>query len=174
MILESVEHGPLIWPIVEENGVIRTKKYAELFAAEKIQADCDMKATNIILQALDFVDYRLLQGFLLPITSSELPLIEETKPLFKMEGFRSKVQEDMGIIIRSPGSWDTILDDGQPRISYSSGIPASQAQTDSPHNAVFPIMRILVIMILSGLVYRPAQADFDQTIVMDFIDIEIL
>nr|GEZ43522.1 hypothetical protein [Tanacetum cinerariifolium] len=52
MILESVEHGPLIWPTVEENGVIRTKKYAELSAAEKIQADCDMKATNIILQCL--------------------------------------------------------------------------------------------------------------------------
>ncbi|GJR90056.1 hypothetical protein Tco_0214067 [Tanacetum coccineum] len=52
MILESVEHGPLIWPTVEENGVIRTKKYAELSAVEKIQADCDMKATNIILQCL--------------------------------------------------------------------------------------------------------------------------
>ncbi|GJZ69716.1 hypothetical protein Tco_0633266 [Tanacetum coccineum] len=47
MIIESVEHGPLIWPTVEDNGVIRTKKYAE-----KIQADCDMKATNIILQGL--------------------------------------------------------------------------------------------------------------------------
>ncbi|GJY36560.1 hypothetical protein Tco_0421938 [Tanacetum coccineum] len=50
MILELVEHGPLIWPMVEENGVIRTKKYVELSAAKKIQADCDMKATNIILQ----------------------------------------------------------------------------------------------------------------------------
>ncbi|GKC29254.1 hypothetical protein Tco_1036548, partial [Tanacetum coccineum] len=50
MILESVENGPLIWLSVEENEVIRTKKYAELSAAEKIQADCDMKATNIILQ----------------------------------------------------------------------------------------------------------------------------
>nr|GEU29410.1 hypothetical protein [Tanacetum cinerariifolium] len=39
-------------PTVEENGVTRTKKYAELSAAEKIQADCDMKATNIILQGL--------------------------------------------------------------------------------------------------------------------------
>ncbi|GJT11884.1 hypothetical protein Tco_0168986 [Tanacetum coccineum] len=38
MILESVENGPLSW-LVEENGVIITKKYAELFAAEKIQAD---------------------------------------------------------------------------------------------------------------------------------------
>nr|GEX69851.1 hypothetical protein [Tanacetum cinerariifolium] len=50
MILESVEHDPLIWPTVEENGVIRTKKYAELSTAEKIQANCDIKATNIILQ----------------------------------------------------------------------------------------------------------------------------
>ncbi|GJY39378.1 hypothetical protein Tco_0425742 [Tanacetum coccineum] len=59
MILESVEHGPLIWPTVEENGVTRTKKYAELSAAEKIQADCDMKATNIILQGLPVDIYSL-------------------------------------------------------------------------------------------------------------------
>ncbi|GJW67721.1 hypothetical protein Tco_0122145 [Tanacetum coccineum] len=52
MILESVKHGPLIWPTIEENGVTRTKKYAELSATEKIQADCDVKATNIILQGL--------------------------------------------------------------------------------------------------------------------------
>ncbi|GKE98839.1 hypothetical protein Tco_0022190 [Tanacetum coccineum] len=60
MILESVKHGPLIWPTVEENGVIRTKKYVELFAAEKIQADCDMKATNIILQSLPADIYSLV------------------------------------------------------------------------------------------------------------------
>nr|GEY46071.1 retrovirus-related Pol polyprotein from transposon TNT 1-94 [Tanacetum cinerariifolium] len=52
MILESVEHGPLLWPTVEEVGVTRLKKYSELSAAEAIQADCDVKATNIILQAL--------------------------------------------------------------------------------------------------------------------------
>ncbi|GJU29397.1 hypothetical protein Tco_1172986 [Tanacetum coccineum] len=60
MILESVEHGPLIWHTVEENGVIRIKKYAELSAAEKIQADCDMKATNIILQGLPADIYSLV------------------------------------------------------------------------------------------------------------------
>ncbi|GJY67300.1 retrovirus-related pol polyprotein from transposon TNT 1-94 [Tanacetum coccineum] len=60
MILESVEHGPLIWATVEENGVIITKKYAELSAAEKIQADCDMKSTNIILQGLPTDIYSLL------------------------------------------------------------------------------------------------------------------
>ncbi|GJX17331.1 retrovirus-related pol polyprotein from transposon TNT 1-94 [Tanacetum coccineum] len=52
MILESVENGPLIWPSIEENGVTRPKKYSELSATEAIQADCDVKATNIILQGL--------------------------------------------------------------------------------------------------------------------------
>nr|GEW99302.1 hypothetical protein [Tanacetum cinerariifolium] len=56
MILESVEQGPLIWPSVEVEGVTRLKKYSkkypELSAAEAIQADCDVKATNIILQGL--------------------------------------------------------------------------------------------------------------------------
>ncbi|GJR31313.1 hypothetical protein Tco_1107545 [Tanacetum coccineum] len=60
MILESVKNGLLIWPTIEENGVIRTKKYAELFAAKIIQANCDMKATNIILQGLPADIYSLV------------------------------------------------------------------------------------------------------------------
>nr|GEZ74817.1 hypothetical protein [Tanacetum cinerariifolium] len=60
MILESVEHGPLIWPLIEENGVTRTKKYKELSATEKIQADCDLKVTNIILQGLPSDVYLLV------------------------------------------------------------------------------------------------------------------
>ncbi|GJT10308.1 retrovirus-related pol polyprotein from transposon TNT 1-94, partial [Tanacetum coccineum] len=44
----------------DQNGVTRTKKYAELSAAEKIQADCDMKATNIILQGLPANIYSLV------------------------------------------------------------------------------------------------------------------
>nr|GFA03651.1 hypothetical protein [Tanacetum cinerariifolium] len=52
MILESVENGPLLWPSIEENEVTRSKKYSELSATEVIQADCDVKATNIILQGL--------------------------------------------------------------------------------------------------------------------------
>ncbi|GJS60822.1 hypothetical protein Tco_0655606 [Tanacetum coccineum] len=60
MILESVEHGPLIWPTIEENGVTRTKKYAELSATKKIQADCDLMETNIILQGLPSDIYSLV------------------------------------------------------------------------------------------------------------------
>nr|GEU96982.1 hypothetical protein [Tanacetum cinerariifolium] len=52
MILESVQNGPLVWPMIEENGMTRPRKYFELTHVEAIQADCDVKATNIILQGL--------------------------------------------------------------------------------------------------------------------------
>nr|GEY98160.1 hypothetical protein [Tanacetum cinerariifolium]GEY99621.1 hypothetical protein [Tanacetum cinerariifolium] len=75
MILSGADNRPPI-----------TKKYAKLSAAEKIQADCDMKATNIILQGLPVDIYSLvnhhrvakdlwervqllMQGFVVPIFS---------------------------------------------------------------------------------------------------------
>ncbi|GKB55135.1 hypothetical protein Tco_0905888 [Tanacetum coccineum] len=60
MILESVENGPLIWPTIKENGVTRPKKCSELFATKAIQDDCDVKATNIILQGLPPEVYALV------------------------------------------------------------------------------------------------------------------
>ncbi|GJR77189.1 hypothetical protein Tco_0089554 [Tanacetum coccineum] len=62
MILESVENGPLIWPTIEENGVTRPRKYSELTPADAIQADCDVKATNIILQGLPPEVYALVSN----------------------------------------------------------------------------------------------------------------
>nr|GEU81711.1 hypothetical protein [Tanacetum cinerariifolium] len=60
MILESVENGPLLWPTIEKNGVTRLEKYSELSITEVIQADCDVKATNIILQGLPPEVYTLV------------------------------------------------------------------------------------------------------------------
>nr|GEV18728.1 hypothetical protein [Tanacetum cinerariifolium] len=60
MILESVKSGPLLWPSIEENGVTRLKKYSELSPTEAIQADYDVKATNIILQGLPSKVYALV------------------------------------------------------------------------------------------------------------------
>nr|GEX50457.1 methylenetetrahydrofolate reductase 1 [Tanacetum cinerariifolium] len=54
------QNSPLLWPTVEDDGVIRLKKYSELSAAEAIQADCDVKATNIILQGLPPEVYALV------------------------------------------------------------------------------------------------------------------
>nr|GEV16804.1 reverse transcriptase domain-containing protein [Tanacetum cinerariifolium] len=64
-ILSGAENHP---PMLEKDmhdswrkeGVTRLKKYSELSAAEAIQADCDVKATNIILQALTLEIYALV------------------------------------------------------------------------------------------------------------------
>nr|GEY86244.1 hypothetical protein [Tanacetum cinerariifolium] len=62
MILESIKTGPLVWPSIEKNGVTRPKKYSELSATEAIQADCEVKATNIILQGLPPEVYALVSN----------------------------------------------------------------------------------------------------------------
>ncbi|GKE66798.1 hypothetical protein Tco_1520959 [Tanacetum coccineum] len=54
MILSSADNRP---PMLDKD---LTKKYAELSATEKIQADCDLKATNIILQGLPSDIYSLV------------------------------------------------------------------------------------------------------------------
>ncbi|GKC39786.1 hypothetical protein Tco_1052170 [Tanacetum coccineum] len=53
MILFDADNRP---PMLDKD---LTKKYVELSIAEKIQADCDMKATNIILQGLPADIYSL-------------------------------------------------------------------------------------------------------------------
>ncbi|GJT63894.1 hypothetical protein Tco_1015374 [Tanacetum coccineum] len=62
MVLESVENGPLIWPTIEENRVTRPRKYSKLSATDAIQADCDVKATNINLQGLPSEVYALVSN----------------------------------------------------------------------------------------------------------------
>nr|GEW34647.1 copia protein [Tanacetum cinerariifolium] len=62
MILESVENGPLLWTTIKENGVTRPKKYSELSATKAIQADCDVKATNVILKRLPPEVYALVSN----------------------------------------------------------------------------------------------------------------
>nr|GFD51853.1 hypothetical protein [Tanacetum cinerariifolium] len=50
-------------PSIEVEGVTRLKKYSELSAAEAIQADCNVKATNIILQGLPLEVYALVSTY---------------------------------------------------------------------------------------------------------------
>nr|GEZ75537.1 hypothetical protein [Tanacetum cinerariifolium] len=79
MILESVEHGPLIWPMIEENGMAKTKKYEELSATKKIQADCDLKidsniAVCVFKQKDDPIDFiNKMMSFLSTIVTSRFP-----------------------------------------------------------------------------------------------------
>ncbi|GJY75045.1 hypothetical protein Tco_0479476 [Tanacetum coccineum] len=78
MILKSVENGPLIWPSIEENGVTRLKKYSELLATKAIQADYDMKATNIILLGL-------------PPEERSVKLMNNSQSFLKKKGVNTRV-----------------------------------------------------------------------------------
>nr|GEU34472.1 hypothetical protein [Tanacetum cinerariifolium] len=66
MILEFVENGPLIWPMVEENGVTRPRKYSELSPTDAIQADCDKYDDPI-----DAINH--LMSFLSAVITSRYP-----------------------------------------------------------------------------------------------------
>nr|GEZ90147.1 hypothetical protein [Tanacetum cinerariifolium] len=83
IIMESVEQGPLIWPTVDVEGVTRPKKYSELSAAEAIQADCDIKATNIILQGLPPEVYALATNIILQGLPPEVYALVSTHKIAK-------------------------------------------------------------------------------------------
>nr|GEY41282.1 hypothetical protein [Tanacetum cinerariifolium] len=86
MILESVKNDPLVWPSIEENRVTRPKKYFELSATEAIQADCDVKATNIILQGLPPEVYALVSNYKVAKKLWEIiQLLMQGTPLTKQE-----------------------------------------------------------------------------------------
>ncbi|GKB81627.1 hypothetical protein Tco_0948522 [Tanacetum coccineum] len=60
MKASQCEEGPLVWPSITIEGVTRLKEYTELTPAEAIQADCDIKVINIILQGLPTEIYALV------------------------------------------------------------------------------------------------------------------
>ncbi|GJR58406.1 hypothetical protein Tco_1450719 [Tanacetum coccineum] len=61
LILESIRNGPLVWPMIEENGEMRRKSsITEQSAPKKLQYEADVKATNIILQGVPIDVYALM------------------------------------------------------------------------------------------------------------------
>nr|GEW75155.1 hypothetical protein [Tanacetum cinerariifolium] len=79
LYIENQENGRMILNSVQnEDGATRTKRYDELSVAEKLQADCDLKATKIILQGLPsdvYVGNKMHKAFSLLVM--EFPLPEE-------------------------------------------------------------------------------------------------
>ncbi|GKB34768.1 hypothetical protein Tco_0879710 [Tanacetum coccineum] len=51
IMLNSIKNRPLVWPTkVDEQGNSRVKTYEELTATQKLQADCDHRVANFVLQ----------------------------------------------------------------------------------------------------------------------------
>ncbi|GKE25379.1 retrovirus-related pol polyprotein from transposon TNT 1-94, partial [Tanacetum coccineum] len=61
-MLDSLDNGPLVYQILEENRQTRPKKYSELTKAQQLQDDCDVQATNIILHGLPTDVYALVNN----------------------------------------------------------------------------------------------------------------
>nr|GEV94657.1 integrase, catalytic region, zinc finger, CCHC-type, peptidase aspartic, catalytic [Tanacetum cinerariifolium] len=101
MTLESVENGPLIWTTIKENRVTRPRKYSELSATKATQADCDVKATNIILQRLPQKVYALSSihhnVYYLP---SSIPQMEYAPPVTQQQQQQSEFPKlDSGLTV---------------------------------------------------------------------------
>ncbi|GJR64231.1 integrase, catalytic region, zinc finger, CCHC-type containing protein [Tanacetum coccineum] len=62
-MLKSIKNGPLVYPTIEEDGKICDKKYAELTEQEKLQDDCDVQSTNIVLQGIPPDVYSLVNHY---------------------------------------------------------------------------------------------------------------
>nr|GEZ50624.1 hypothetical protein [Tanacetum cinerariifolium] len=63
MMLDSLDNGLLVYLTIEVDGVTRPKKYSKLNDEEKLQDDCDIQASNIILQGLPSDVYSLVNHF---------------------------------------------------------------------------------------------------------------
>nr|GEU50840.1 hypothetical protein [Tanacetum cinerariifolium] len=107
MIHESVENSPLIWPTIEENGVIRTMKYAKLSTTEKIQADFNKKATNIIFQGDDPLACLNKAMTFLTVVASSRVIVQQ------VQGRKRKIYSDTGYESNATSSGGTIQVDMQ-------------------------------------------------------------
>ncbi|GJU33800.1 retrovirus-related pol polyprotein from transposon TNT 1-94 [Tanacetum coccineum] len=128
MVLESVENSPLIWPTIEENSVTRPRKYSKLSAMDAIQADCDVKETNIILQGLPPEDLHTtnidqLHAYLVQheFHANEVRLMHERKsdPLALSSQYGSPYQSLTPLLIIYPSN------DYQSSVHYNVNSPPS-------------------------------------------------
>nr|GEV42373.1 hypothetical protein [Tanacetum cinerariifolium] len=134
MILESVENVPLLWPTVEENGVTRPKKYSELSATEAIQVDCDVKATNIILQGLPPEVYALTSQYRSPYHSLQYASqAQSSTPLsitYPSNNFQSSVYHN----VYNPSS-------SIPQVEYASSVHQQSDFSQTDTGLVVPVFQ---------------------------------
>ncbi|GKB96598.1 hypothetical protein Tco_0982735, partial [Tanacetum coccineum] len=141
MILESVENSPLIWPTIEENGVTMPRKYSELTPANAIQADCAIKATNIILQGLPPEVYALVSNHRIAKELWErIQLLMQGTSLTKQEREFNQQQQhpefpqlDSGLTVPVFKQGDDPIDAINHMMSFLSAVVTSRYPTTNNH-----------------------------------------
>ncbi|GJU96941.1 retrovirus-related pol polyprotein from transposon TNT 1-94 [Tanacetum coccineum] len=124
MILESIENGPLIWPSIEENRVTRPKKYSELSDTVAIQADCDIKVTNIILQVLPPEVYALVSNH-----KVAKELWERIQLLMQGTSLTKQEREYSGLIVLVFSKGDDPIDAINHMMSFLTAVVTSRYPT---------------------------------------------
>nr|GEU71388.1 retrovirus-related Pol polyprotein from transposon TNT 1-94 [Tanacetum cinerariifolium] len=145
MILESVENGPLLWPTVEEDGVTRLKKYSELSAAEAIQADCNIKATNIVLQGL-------------PLEERECKLYDEfDKNAYRKEETLCDYYLRFSFLLNDMNMYNMKLEQFQVNTKFLNTLPPEWSKFvtdvklgDDPIDAINHMMSFLTVVVTSS------------------------
>ncbi|GJR81291.1 hypothetical protein Tco_0152076 [Tanacetum coccineum] len=180
MILESVENGPLIWPTIEENGVTMPRKYSELTHADAIQADCDVKATNIIVQGLppeerecklydEFDKFAYKKGETLRDFYLRFPLLLDDMNIYNMK--LEQFQVSTKFLNTLPPEWSKFVTDvklsqqysaNQPSTPLSITYPSNDYQSSVHHNVYSPQSSIPQLEYAPTVNQQPQQLEFPQ------------
>ncbi|GJY90183.1 hypothetical protein Tco_0505379 [Tanacetum coccineum] len=101
-----------------ENGVTRPRKYYKLSAMDAIQADCDVKATNIILQGLPPEVYALVSNHQIAKQHWErIQLLMQGTSLMKQEReWYKEVMEVVGWLLGGDKEANKVVDHGGVRV----------------------------------------------------------
>ncbi|GJU16367.1 hypothetical protein Tco_1144333 [Tanacetum coccineum] len=144
-------------------GYHKAKKYEELSVAEKLQADCDLKATNIVLQCLppDVVKHRAARMLQFNNCQGEVHMARQcTQPKRPMNTAWFKEKEMLAEAHES----GQILDEEQLAFLADPGIPynvISEVPHSEPYHNDMDNQSVHVMQ------------NFEQTPVVDFTDNEI-
>nr|GEY32987.1 hypothetical protein [Tanacetum cinerariifolium] len=127
MILESIENGPLLWPIVEDNGVTRPKKYSELSATKAILADCDYgshaQSSTPLLITYPSNHFHSSVHHNVYNPSSSIPQVEYAPSVHQQSDFS---QPDSGLIILVFPKGDDPIDDIKHMMSFLTTVVTSR------------------------------------------------
>nr|GEX87799.1 hypothetical protein [Tanacetum cinerariifolium] len=119
---------------LEENGVTRTKKYSELSATEAIQADCDVKATNIILQGLPPEVYALSSQYGSPYQSSQYGSHAQTSTPFSITYPSNDFQSSVHHNVYNPSS-------SIPQVKYAPSVHQQSDFSQPDIGLVIPVFQ---------------------------------
>nr|GEY53270.1 hypothetical protein [Tanacetum cinerariifolium] len=136
----------IVWPtVVEEDGITMTKKYEEFSVVEKLQADCDLKAINIVLQVNQGDDpiacLNKEMAFVRVVAYSRQctqPKRPKNASWYKEKAMLAEAQES-----------GQILDEEQLAFLTDPSIPDGKAAHPTIPNTAALKLRILMLMILT-------------------------